>query len=298
MNKVTAVIVSYKNEELTCHYVNDELSKCKVVSHVIIVVNAASEESVEKIHACIKGSEIADINNYNGAHIIILPNKENLGFAKANNLGACYAYKYWDAKYLLFSNDDIIINENNVIDELVKKINEDNRIGCIGPKILKKNGSIQGPGEYVSLWKRYVLYTLYPIAQKFAHSFVEKKQSNIDLRKKEGFVYVVIGCFFLVRTQDFMEIGMMDEHTFLYREEEILAEKWNKVGKRNYWLPSASVTHLVGQTTHKDKKRTYNLVNQFTRESDLYYYHNYMGYPSWQIKLAQGIQRIIGTIIK
>lgn len=296
MSLVTAITVSYKNEKMTCDYINKELSKCPEIDHVIIVNNAATEESNQKLKDGISGANIASENDYHGGRVIILPYTSNQGFAKGNNQGVKYVHKYIHSKYILFTNDDIIINDPDVVRKLIEKKESDDSIGCIGPKILKRDGSIQGPGQYLSLWKRYFQYTAYPIAQRVMHRYLHQKRKRDDAAKKEGFTYVVIGCFFIVKTADFMEIGMMDETTFLYREEEILAEKWKKNNKSNYWLSSVSVTHLVGQSTGEGKRKSYNLVNKNTIASDLYYYHHYMGYPVWQITLVQGINKIIGKI--
>lgn len=300
MNKtaslVTAIIVSFKNELMTCDYVNNELSKCPEVDHIIIVNNASTEESNQKLKEGIHDAYIASEDYYHGGRVIILPYSSNQGFAKGNNQGVKYVNKFINSKYILFTNDDIIINDADVIKKIIDKRESDDSIGCIGPKILKRDGSLQGPGKYTSLWKRYFLYTAYPVAQRVMHRYLLQKRKKSDTAKHEGFTYVVIGCFFLVKTSDFIEIGMMDEATFLYREEEILAEKWKKINKCNYWLPSVSVTHLVGQSTGEGKRESYNLVNKYTRVSDLYYYNHYMGYPVWQIKLVQGVQKIIGKI--
>ena len=42
---IVAIIVSYKNEEMTCNYTNKELTKCKEITNVIIVNNAATVNS-------------------------------------------------------------------------------------------------------------------------------------------------------------------------------------------------------------------------------------------------------------
>jgi GT2 family glycosyltransferase len=297
MRNVTAIIVSYKNEIMTCRYVNNELNKCQEVEHIIIVNNAATNESNEILHNNIIDSEISyDDYSYNGSKVVILSNNLNQGFAKGNNKGALYARKYWDPQYLLFTNDDIIINNDNVIKEMVDKLESLEEIGCIGPKILKRNGDRQGPENYMSLWKRYMMASLYSIMLSLSRKYMKKRRIQRDSVNIEGFYYVVIGCFFMVNTNTFFKAGAMDEHTFLYREEEILAERMKKIGKRNYWLPSISVTHLTGQTTLKNRAHSNNIINQNMRNSDKYYYHEYMNYPMWQIKLAQIIQEFIGNI--
>lgn len=296
MSLVSAVIVSYRNEEMTCRYVNEELSKCPEIDHVVIVNNAATEESNEALHAALPYSEVSSGEDYRQSKVIILYNKENQGFARGNNQGACFVDRFIHSEYILFSNDDIIISDADVISRLIKQRESDGSIGCFAPKILKSDGSPQGPFGYWSLWRRYGLYTVYPIGMRWARSVIDKKRAQQSQKIVSGFYNTLVGCFFMVSLSDFKRAGMMDNRTFLYREEEILAERMKAIGKRSYCEASVSVVHLGGQSSYKDRKRKYNFVNQTIRNSDMVYYHDYMKYPLWQIRLAQNIQRLLCTI--
>ncbi len=297
MSLVTAVIVSYKNEEMTCKYVNEELRKCPEVDHVVIVNNGATAESNKKIHASIPHSEISSGEEYHGAQVTILFSPDNQGFAIGNNQGAVFVDRFIHSKYILFSNDDIIINDADVISRLITQRESDNSIGCFAPKILRTDGNTQGPHAYWSLWKRYGLYTIYPIAMRWIPKIMDKRKKNQARQIESGFYNTLVGCFFMVELADFKRAGMMDSRTFLYREEEILAERLKAIGKRSYCKASVSVVHIGGQSSFKDSKRHYNFINQTIRDSDMIYYHEYMKYPLWQIHFAQNIQRFICTLL-
>ena len=161
MSLVSAIIVSYKNEDMTCKYVNEELKKCPEVDHIVIVNNAATELSNKRLLENIPCSEISSGEEYHGAKVIILHNINNQGFACGNNQGAIFVDRFIHSKYLLFSNDDIIITDKNVISRLIKRRMRDNSIGCFAPKILRPNGDVQGPYEYWSLWKRYAMGSIF-----------------------------------------------------------------------------------------------------------------------------------------
>lgn len=297
MSLVTAIIVSYRNEEMTCRYVNEELRKCPEIDHVVIVNNAATEESNERLHTGISDSEISSGNEYHGAKIVILYHQDNQGFARGNNQGASFVDRFIHSTYILFSNDDIIINDVDVISRLIHRRESDNSIGCFAPKILKTDGSPQGPFAYWSLWKRYGLYSIYPIGMRWAPQIIAKRGEKQSRQIASGFYYTLVGCFFMVELSDFKRAGMMDNHTFLYREEEILAERMKSIGKSSYCEASVSVVHLVGQSSYKNIKRQYNFVNQIIRDSDIVYYHYYRKYPLWQIRLAQKIQQLVCRLL-
>lgn len=297
MSIVSAIIVSYKNEEMTCRYVNEELKKCPEVDHIVIVNNAATEESNETLRHSIPDSEISSGEEYHGSKVIILYNKVNQGFARGNNQGALFVDHFIHSQYILFSNDDIVINSDDVISRLIRQRESDDSIGCFAPKILKTDGSSQGPFPYWSLWKRYGLYTIYPICMRWAPKMMDRRKKNQTQQTVSGFYNTLVGCFFMVELSDFMRAGMMDERTFLYREEEILAERLKSIGKYSYCETSVSVVHLGGQSSYKESRRHYNFVNQIIRDSDIVYYHHYMKYPRWQIRLAQKTQQWICNVL-
>ena len=289
---VIAIVVSYKNEEMTCHFVNDELSGLKEVTHVVVVNNSASTDSDRLLYKGIVGAElIYEGQEYHGSKIVVLPTKGNQGFAKGNNQGAVFARKYMSPDYLLFTNDDILITDVDVIGKLIEKLDSDDRIGAIGPRIrLKDSDAPQGPIPYSNPWKRYFL----PYAIPLPFSWYRKYMGQGYMENaKEGFHYVIIGCFFLMRASDFYTIGMMDPNTFLYREEECISERLQKqLGKQAYWYPQTDVIHLKSVSTKKNKSKGIS-VNKIMQESDLYYYNAYHYYPKWIVKMVIGSGNLV-----
>jgi len=281
---VTAIVVSYKNEDMTCRFVNDELVKCKEVTHVVVVNNTGDMDSDRQLQEGIPTSELIEGNGmYKGGKVVILP-AVNQGFARGNNQGARFAFQYMSPDYLLFTNDDILITDTEVIGKLIAKLNSDGHIGVIGPRIrLKESDAPQGPIPYSNIWKRYFLAYAVPLPFFLYRKYMEQGYME---SAKEGFHYVVVGCFFLMRANDFLTIGMMDEHTFLYREEECISERLKKIlNKEAYWCPQTDVIHLKSVSTKKNSKGKVS-PNKYMMQSDLYYYHAYHHYPKWEIKLA------------
>lgn len=282
---VVAIIVSYKNEEMTCHFVNDELRKCKEITHVVIVNNSADAKSDQLLLQGISNAElITEGVDYHGSKVVILPTVGNQGFARGNNQGAEFARNFLSPDYILFTNDDILITDIDVIGKLIKKLDSDDQIGVIGPRIrLKDSEAPQGPIPYSSPWKRY--FWPYAIPLPFAWYRKYMEQGYME-NAKEGFHYVVLGCFFLMKAKDFYDIGMMDSNTFLYREEECISERLLiKLNKHAYWLPTTDVVHLKSVSTKKDKSKEKKAYS-FSQDSDLYYYHAYHHYPKWEVRLA------------
>ena len=291
MKKVVAIIVSYFNEEMTCRFVMEELRKCKEIACAVVVNNSADSHSDELLRDGMPGAVLLQREeDYRGESIVIIPASENQGFARGNNQGAAFARKYLEPDYLLFTNDDILITDVEVVGKMIGKMEGDNQIGMIGPRIkLPDSNAPQGPIPYSSIWKRYVWPYAIPLPFAWYRRYMEQGYME---HAREGFHYVVLGCFFLMRAADFYGIDMMDPHTFLYREEECLSERMKAFyGKMAYWYPKTEVVHLKSVTTDPGHRHQ-DLVYARQVVSDLYYYHAYRGVPTWEINMAVRLGRM------
>ena len=273
---IAIIIVNYKSYLTTCNFIKEMLSKnLAIPSSVIIVDNASMPEGVSEF------KENIDVNICNrdflfleksDSSIFLICNPENSGFAKGNNLGARFAIDVLNCDYLLFSNNDIEFICDNVVEALYEKLRKTPEAGIIGPKVVGLKGDLQSPEPYMSFWDRYVwMYLSTPFYSK------EKKRQRFLLdyaiNAKEGFHYKLMGSFFMVRSEDFIRCGMMDENTFLYAEETILTERMLKIGLQPYYYPHVAVLHNHGLTTKKHLKN--RQIENFKFESECYYYRTY-----------------------
>lgn len=286
------VIVNYKNEQLTIDYLQKEL--CKVQSpHVTIVVNnAATDLSNGYLCNALHATLISDITaplQSSEETIFVLDSRENLGFAKGNNWAVDFLQAHFSCDYIVFSNNDIQIIDVDVCEQLIAAMETNSHIGVIGPKVVGLKGEYQSPLPYVSFMNRYCwMYVSTPFISN------KKKREIFQLdyaaNALEGEHYIVSGCFFAVRTQDFIKCGMMDPNTFLYAEETILAERMKNINRSVYYLPSVSVLHAHGLTTEKNLGR--KGINKYLMESDIYYYREYMKTPKWKIIIGSFVYRL------
>ena len=222
---ISIIIVNYKSQENTIRYVRKELKKISIPHIIVIVNNAATEVSNSQFEQGLNASIIFDINYISDKlnNIYVISVTENLGFAKANNLGVKFSVKYFDVNYILFTNNDIHFIDEDVVECLVKKINKLDSCAIIGPKVLGTDGHVQSPEPYYPFWSRYVLrFWIMPLLS----TKMKIKIFNTEYTEKatEGNHYKIMGSFFLVNSIDFINCGMMDSNTFLYAEEIILSE--------------------------------------------------------------------------
>lgn len=282
------IIVNYKNEQKTIDYVKQELSKIKINHKIVIVNNGATEQSDHTLTDSLDACLVHDIDkNYPSCPCYIISNPENSGFAQGNNLGATFAKNHFRPDFILFSNNDIRFITENVVEQLIAKLQVTPTAGMIGPKVIGLKGEQQSPEPYFPFWDNYILIYLF---SPFVSIQYKRNRFKMDYAEhaKEGFHYKIMGSFFIVRAQDFYSCGMMDSNTFLFNEEVILSERMQRIGKLVYYDPEVSILHEHGKTIQKynSKIRIRNLMF----ESASYYYRTY--------KKVSPISIFIGNIVK
>lgn len=269
------VIVDYKNPKRTIQFIQNELKKITLAYKVVVVCNACSDEDKEAyldaLDINIVGEQTDITKNY-----FLIPCTDNLGFARANNIGADYLIKNFDCKYLLFSNNDISIYSENCVETLLSILRTNETVGMIGPEVIGLDGKRQSPHPYVpiadGLCKMY-LYTPFMTKQKKIKRF----QLDYSERASEGFHYRIMGSFFILPVDTYEQMGKMDPNTFLYAEEMIISEKLKRINKKVYFCPRVRVIHEHGVTTGKYLGITRSVLIQ--GQSEKYYYTQYCGVP-------------------
>jgi len=157
--------------------------------------------------------------------IVFINNKENLGFAKACNLGA----KKAQGEYLLFLNNDTIVTKN-WMDILISELDENPEIAIAGSKLLYPDETIQHAGVVFAEDK-----TPYHI---YSREIKEKHYVN----KKRKFKAITAACM-LVRKDIFNEIGGFDENFRNGYEDIDLCLRIKELGKDVIYCPESMVYH-------------------------------------------------------
>ncbi len=281
------VIVNYKNQIQTVSYIKKEIEKKVSIPHLIVIVNnSATTESNKQLVNELNGFLVEDINKKLRvkSNVYIVSHSDNLGFAKGNNLGSQFLINHFKIDYLLFSNNDIRLLSDRTIERLIDKLSTLPNIALIGPKVIGLQGENQSPEPNMSIQDRYIwMYWLTPFLKKE----VKAKRFKLDYSKfaKEGIHYKVMGSFFIVKANDFINCGMMDSNTFLYAEEVILSERLNAINKYVYYYPEVEILHEHSQTISNHLSRKKMVLTKFKSES--YYYKTYKGVSNIIIAIAK-----------
>lgn len=269
--KVSIIILNYntwgetieeiKNIEATLSYDNLD---------VIIVDNCSTNDSFEKIKTYIKSNSL--VYKYR-----LVKSEKNAGYASGNNIGIKESIK-GKADYSLIINNDILFTSADTIEKLVQSFESDATLGAVSPRIISPDGTHDKPIYYrkPSFWD-----------MSFGiRGFVKSIQKQNDEQVYK--VYAPRGSCMLLKNELLQRIGFLDEFTFLYYEEPILAEKLLMINKVTLNLGTVCVIHNHAKTIKNNISRKVN--RKIVVQSMDYYLRQYRGFNL--------IQRYICRIIR
>lgn len=170
-----------------------------------------------------------------------IANKENTGFAKANN----QAVKEARGTYVCILNPDTVVSEHCFRDLLETHKNHKN-VGAIGTQL------IAGNGNYLPESKRNVPNPNVAFQKLIG---IDHLYYDNNLRSEEsGETSVLVGAFMFLKRDDYTAVKGFDEDFFMYGEDIDLSYKLLKKGLRNYYVGKLKTIHFKGQSTLKDEK--------------------------------------------
>lgn len=247
---IGVVILNYNSYDLTLKLVKNLETKIGI-NKIIIVDNNSTNDSVKYL------------KNIKNKKVILIENKENKGYSAGNNIGIKYLIKNFEnIKYIGILNPDIKIKKKNIFIKLIERLEEDNKLGIISPLMLM-NGKLD---KKLISWK---------LPQKFDNIFnclgITKKIKDIFDMKKEK--EVIPGSFLFFSKETIQKINYLDEGTFLYYEENILAQKLKKIDKVMKVTSDIEYNHIHSVERNDIKRKLFH--NKICFDSMIYYEKNY-----------------------
>lgn len=200
---------------------------------IIVVDNASSDRSVVMLK-----SEFSDVQ--------LIENRENLGFARATNLGIQASR----GEIILLLNSDAELKSAQIFDQVERFLNDHADVGIVGVSLIFPDSAPQASGgKFISNWelfKQQVLFLDSPLFHRI--------KNKLGATANEGFQpldYVTGACLF-VRRSLLDEIGLLDENFYIYGEDMELCYRAKRHGWRCGVLPSLQAIHWKSQSTKKN----------------------------------------------
>ncbi|MFD2672014.1 glycosyltransferase family 2 protein [Marinicrinis sediminis] len=252
---LSIIVVNYNTCEMTMKTLESVTqSETEYQYEVLLVDNASSDQSVPRIQAAFP-------------NFTVIANKQNLGFAKANNIGierAC-------GTYILLLNSDVVI-QPDTLQIMVAFMENHPGAGASGCKVILPDGKLDQachrgfPTPFASLTYMLKLDRLFPNR----HSFGRYHLSFLDLDSTHS-VDALVGAFMLVRRSVIEQAGLLDEDYFMYGEDLDWCYQIQQAGWEICYHPATQVVHYKGASS---KKKRYKLIWEFHRAMLLFYKKN------------------------
>lgn len=243
---ISVVVVNWNRKKDTIECLKSlEKIKRDFNLEVIIVDNASTDGSKEKIRKFIKKSLLLDKN----LHYEFIKNDENIGFCGGNNIGIKHALNH-KADFVLLLNNDTFVDQNFLV-SLVKAFKIYPKAGILSPKIYFAPGY-----EFKKdLYKESDLgKVIWYAGGELDWNNVYGSNHGVDQVDKGQFekcrdTDFTTGACMLIKSELFNDFGYLDEKYFMYFEDADLSIRAKKKGWRVMFIPDAKIWHKVSQSS-------------------------------------------------
>ncbi|MFT5070240.1 MAG: GT2 family glycosyltransferase [Chitinophagales bacterium] len=281
MMDVSVIIVNYNVRYFIEQAIISVYKASKSLQVEIIVVdNDSNDHSVEMIQE--KFPEV-----------ILIANKDNLGFGKANNQGIAIA----KGTHTLLLNPDTVLQENTLV-ACLAFMNKTIDAGALGVRMIDGRGNFLPeskrsiPSPFVAFTKMSGLAALFPKSTTFGKYHL----AYLDEHENHE-VEVLSGAFMFFQTSLLKEIGGFDEDYFMYGEDIELSYQVIKKGFKNYYLAETSIIHYKGEST---KKGSLNYVKVFYEAMLIFANKHFTSQQAklygWGIQIAIYLRALISLV--
>ena len=270
--KCGLVILNY-NDYTQTETLLSLIKDCPEIDNIVVVDNASTDAS----YSCLKQHESPKISVIQSGH--------NGGYSFGNNTGARFLIEHFHPDIIGIANPDVKFDGSFV--RRIKEVFAENPDYAVLTG-LQRDGN--GNTGIHAFWEDYrtsgrICWSI--IRDVFVKPFMSL--ANIPSREKLYIesvanssnslheVWAVEGSMFFVRTEDFVNAGMFDEKVFLYFEEDILAFKLHKLGRKIGVVNDTEFIHQHASASDPIKRIDSGMrYIKFSGSSLKYYFCNYV----------------------
>ena len=234
--EISVVIVSWNTRELLRDCLRSVFTEpTGLTLEVFVVDNKSTDGSVEMVR-----------HEFPGVHLI--ENETNIGFAAANNR----AFPVCRADKILVLNSDTVVRAK-ALRMLAQFLDRHPDTAAVAPKLEQSHAvDILGCGRQLSLrtaanhW--LFLARMFPQLPAFEGVYYYRGKHDVRVREVDW----ISGACMLVRRSVIEQVGALDEHWFMYAEDQEWCARMKKHGWKIYHLPEAIVEHRHGASLEQN----------------------------------------------
>lgn len=230
---LAVVIVAYKRPDLLRATLESIARHTRGIRYSTIVIDNASPDPA-----------IAEVL-HEFPRVQYVRNRENTGFAAANNLGI----RATESRYVALLNPDTLLTDD-ALTALVRWLDDHPDAGAAAPKLVQPDGTPQPYSYGAAPGPGYLLRRAWShLRGTYLHAWSGDEPQRVDW---------VAGTCMIVRRAAIAAAGPLDEQFFLYFEDVDWGVRLNAAGRPVYWLPSIAVMHVGGGSVGRSSTPHYD----------------------------------------
>lgn len=262
--KLGIVILNYNDFDTTAKLL-ELIKDYEPIDQIIVVDNKSIDNSYERLVF------------YESENIHIIKSDINNGYSSGNNIGIRWMLENTDVEIIGVSNPDVKF-EKQLIYRIKELFQQYENYAIFAGLQMNKEGEVADH----PFWPEYSNKQWFVRKIESLHLFYHFLKVNSNrtyikkkLLEKNNLVSVgaVEGSLFFIRRSDIETIGLFDEKLKFYCEEDILAKKIKKIGKKIGVDKSVNYIHF-GSVTTKKNFNSYS-KSKYMFASSIYYFNKY-----------------------
>lgn len=218
---LSIIIVNWNTRELLLKCIRSIIDDCRgITTEIIISDNASTDGSADAVRR-----DFPDIK--------VINNSVNLGFAGGNNVGI----KESRGAYICLVNSDVEII-SGCFSGLLRYMKSNPLVGIAGPKAVYPDKQVQITARKEVGWLNSILQMLwfdklFPSLTRYSQNIIEE-------------VDILSGCFWMIKREALVEIGLLDENFFFYGEDRDYCKRMWLAGWKVIYNPEYLIIHHEG----------------------------------------------------
>lgn len=259
---VSVIIVNWNTKKLLEDCLKSIFKYTKEVNFEVIVVDNGSTD----------GSRQLVKTKF--PKVVLIRNKNNLGFTKANNQGI----KVAKGEYVLLLNSDTYFIEN-ALQKLLEVAKSKNGEAVLAPLLLNEDRTIQQSVGFFPNLPQVFYWMSFIDDLPFGQFLKPYHVDHENFYKKEREVDWLTGAAIFIPREVIGKAGNLNEEIFMYGEDVEWCFRIKKAGYKIFLYPQAKIVH-IGRGSSK-KIPTSAFIGEY--EGIKFFYQRYKGFVALQI---------------
>jgi len=237
---LSIIVVNWNSARFAAECVASIAAETGGLEYEVIIVDNGSTDNSCQVLGQLRG-------------VRLIRNQQNLGFARANNLG----FESAQGRILLFLNPDTELR-GPAVHLMYAALDAAREVGVLGCRLLNSDLSIQTscvqarPTLLNQALDSEWLRRRFPSSRLWGTQplFEESKGTPVE-------VDMVSGACLMVRRKAFEQVGRFDTDYFMYGEDTDLCYRVKKAGWKIAYLGRATVIHFGGQSSKQQGREAF-----------------------------------------